>query len=150
MTSDRHFFFSDTIKFMTKLKEIVDALEASWDSDTAYDKGDWTPENPARGQCVVSSLVIQDYLGGDLQKYAVDAADLHESHYFNKLDDGTVIDVTSKQYTFPVNLRLKPVRYEGFKSIREKRLSDDDTRRRYAILKSRVDMLLQSKYDVSS
>jgi len=149
MTSNRHFFV--TITRMTMLKQIIKALEASWSGDTAYNKSDWTPENPARGQCVVSSLVVQDYLGGDLVKCAVDAENLQESHYFNKLDDGTMLDVTGKQYTFPVNFRLVPVSHEGFESIRDKRLSDDDTRLRYKILKSRVDSFLpQSKESAPS
>ena len=124
------------------LGRIIEALEASWGDDTAYDKSDWTPENPARGQCVVTSLVVQDFLGGDLMKYTVDADNVHESHYCNKLDNGTVLDVTAKQYTFPVNLRPVPVDYDGFASIRDKRLSDEDTRLRYTILKDRVDSLL--------
>lgn len=131
---------------MTSLGIIVKALEASWEADTAYDAGEWATSNPARGQCVVSSLVVQDYLGGELLRYAVEGNDIRETHYFNQLKDGTIIDTTGKQYRSPVNLRLKPIAFDGFSSIREKRLSDDSTRIRYNLLKDRVDSyLLQDK-----
>lgn len=127
---------------MIELEDIVRALEASWGRDTAFDKNDWSLGNPARGQCVVSSLVVQDYLGGELMRCAVDSETLHETHYFNQLSDGTIVDTTEKQYTEPVSMEIKPVSYEGYVSIREKRLSDDDTRRRYELLKSRVSSYL--------
>lgn len=127
---------------MTQLSKIVKALEASWNRDTAYNKNDWTPENPARGQCVVSSLIVQDYLGGELSRCTVDRENLRETHYFNQLDDGIIIDTTGKQYTQPVNLKLNPINLNGFSSIRDKRLSDESTRSRYMLLKSRVDSFL--------
>ena len=82
---------------MTNLHDLVRALENSWSADTAFDKNDWTKENPARGQCVVSSLVVQDYLGGELLRYSVIGNDIHETHYVNQLEDGTLIDTTGKQ-----------------------------------------------------
>lgn len=54
------------------LQNIVDALQLAWGADTAYDPHDWSDDNRARGQCVVSSLVVQDYLGGDLLRYSID------------------------------------------------------------------------------
>ena len=128
---------------MTQLHDIETALRASWTSDTAFDKNDWSVENPARGQCVVSSLVVQDYLGGELVRCAVDSVDLHETHYFNLLDNGMVVDTTGSQYTESVAMTNKPVSYVGYSSIREKRLSDDDTRIRYELLKKRVSAYLE-------
>ena len=124
------------------LQDIVHALQLAWSTDTAYNPNDWSESNKARGQCVVSSLVVQDYLGGDMLRYSVDEGDLHETHYVNKLDDGTVIDTTASQYKQPVNLRVKPIHLDGFESIRDKRLADEGTRRRYEILKNRVSRLL--------
>lgn len=120
------------------IQAITSALRVSWDADTAYDSNDWSLGNPARGQCVVSSLVVQDYLGGDLLRYSVDEGDFHETHYVNVLDDGTVIDTTASQYVNPVTMRRKPIELKGFASVREKRLADESTRRRYEILKRRV------------
>ena len=136
---------------MTKLTDISAALEASWGPDTAFNRGEWTKENNARGQCVVSSLVVQDYLGGELLRCAIDNETLHETHYFNQLQDGTLVDTTKNQYTELVSMKIIPVAYEGFSSIREKRLSDDDTRQRYELLKQRVDSYLAScATDISS
>lgn len=127
---------------MTDIQAITHALRASWSADTAFDSNDWSPDNPARGQCVVSSLVVQDYLGGDLLRYSVDEGSLHETHYVNVLESGTVIDTTASQYANPVTMRRRPIELKGFASIREKRLADESTRRRYEILKRRVERTL--------
>lgn len=132
------------------LHDIATALEAVWNRDTAYDASDWSEENKARGHCIVSCLVVQDYLGGDLLGYAIDEKDLHETHYVNKLDNGVIVDTTASQYTHPVNMRVKPVHLKGFNSIREKRLADISTRKRYEMLKARVDNLLAGAQELSS
>lgn len=128
---------------MIELKDITEALEASWASDTAFRSEDWSMENPARGQCVISSLIVQDYLGGELARCTAESDALQETHYFNLLPDGTVIDTTKNQYAHTVSLTPKPISFEGYTSIREKRLSDDSTRRRYELLKSRVESYLK-------
>lgn len=120
------------------LREITTALQRSWSAETAFDAAEWSETNRARGQCVVSSLVVQDYLGGELIRFAVDEGDVHETHYMNQLPDGTVVDTTASQYATPVTMRRKPVSIDGFSSIREKRLADESTRRRYLLLKKRV------------
>lgn len=114
-------------------------MRASWGADTAYDASEWSKDNPARGQCVVSSLIVQDYFGGDLVRYVVDEGDLHETHYMNRLSSDIVIDTTASQYRSPVSMRLKPVDLTEHTNIREKRLADDSTARRYKLLKQRVD-----------
>lgn len=134
---------------MAQLTEIVEALEASWNYDTAFNQDDWTPENPARGHCVVSSLIVQDYLGGELLKSEVTGSGLHETHYFNKIDDGTIVDATSKQYSESVTLKLTPSNFDGFKPLRDKRLSDENTKMRYAKLKNRVESFLGMQNSLS-
>lgn len=70
----------------------IEALQESWSATTSYEADEnWNPENPARGQCVVSSLVVQDYFGGDIVRYAVIGEGIDETHYFNILDNGTLI-----------------------------------------------------------
>lgn len=120
------------------LQELSEALQASWHADTAYDFKEWNPENKARGQCVVSSLVVQDYFGGELVGYEITEGQFHETHYVNQLPDGTIIDTTASQYTSPVSMRRKPVNVGEFTSVREKRLADTPTAARYGILKHRV------------
>lgn len=121
---------------------IINALRSSWAADTAFDPSEWSEENSARGQCVVSSLVVQDYLGGELVRYTIDEGSLHETHYANMLDGGVVFDTTASQYTQPVTMRIKPIDLKDFASARDKRLADASTRKRYEILKARVDKLL--------
>jgi len=46
------------------LAEIEGAIRASWGFDTAEEDDGWTPRNPSRGQCDVTSLVLHDVLCG--------------------------------------------------------------------------------------
>lgn len=126
----------------TNLQEIAAALRMSWAAETAFEETDWSEINRARGQCVVSSLVVQDYLGGELIRFAIDEGNLHETHYMNQLSDGTVVDTTASQYTVPVNMRRKPAVLRGFLSVREKLLADESTKTRYLLLKKKVDECL--------
>lgn len=121
------------------LQTVIDALQSVWSADTAYNSNDWSDDNKARGQCVVSSLIVQDYFGGELQRYSIDEGNLHETHYVNKFDNGVVVDTTASQYKQPVNMRIKPIHLDNFKSIREKLFTDESTQKRYEILKSRVE-----------
>jgi hypothetical protein len=124
------------------LEQLVAALQDSWAVDTAYDATDWNEQNPARGQCVVSALVVQGYLGGGLQRYEVKGEDFEETHYANKIG-GVIIDTTASQYDgLEVNLRPTPANLKGFSSLLEKRLADKNTRERYERLKRRVEAIL--------
>jgi hypothetical protein len=120
------------------LQELSNALQSSWAADTAYSPEEWSQNNKARGHCVISSLIVQDYLGGDLIRYEINNAQLHETHYMNQLSDGTVIDTTASQYVTPVNMKRKPIDIGEFASIRDKRLADISTAARYETLKRRV------------
>jgi hypothetical protein len=122
-------------------QKLTNALRESWGTDTGFS----TPEdiangNPARAQCVPSSLVVQDYLGGEIVRYHVTGKGINEKHYFNILDDGTKFDTTGCQYTIPVKMELAPVELGKYRSIREKRLDDDETREKYINLKRKVDI----------
>src|SRR5689334_146791 len=120
------------------LQQLTAALHASWGDDTHFSEVAWTPDNPARSQCVVSSLVVQDYFGGDLIRYKVRGEGIDETHYCNRLADGTVLDTTAQQYHQSVILTATPVNLKGYSSIREKRLAEPETRERYLILRDRV------------
>jgi hypothetical protein len=76
-------------------------LRAAWGADTCdpHDLPDWHPGNPSRGQCGVTSLVVQDLLGGDLILGEVHTAGAKVGyHYWNRLPDGTEIDLTADQF----------------------------------------------------
>ena len=124
---------------------ITEALRASWCPETSTLGDDLPVDNPARGQCAVSSLVVQDFLGGDLFRVRVSGDGIDERHYYNVLDDGIVIDTTREQYQGkPVSLTPAPVDLEGkYVSIREKVLDNEDTRKRYELLRQLVNDNLQ-------
>lgn len=78
-------------------EELFDAIRAAWSAESAA--GDlWSVDNPARGQCDATSLVVFDYLGGDLQlaKVLIDGEQT-EYHYWNLLADGA-LDLTLEQF----------------------------------------------------
>lgn len=126
------------------IEALIKALQSSWSSDTCFDASEWSAANPARGQCVVSSLVVQKYLGGELQRYRVAGNGITETHYCNILSDGTVLDTTASQYEQPMMFKVAPIELKGFTSIREKRLSEIETRSRYELLLSRVQQQLDT------
>ena len=76
-------------------------LRAAWGPDTCdpHDLADWRPDNPARGQCGVTALVVQDLLGGDLVlgEVFVDRTKVGH-HYWNRLPGGHDIDFTADQF----------------------------------------------------
>ena len=127
------------------LELVINALHKSWTKDTCYDRSDWSEDNPARGQCVVSSLVIQKYFGGELLRYKVTGAATDETHYCNSLADGTLVDATASQYTQPMTFEALPVNLKGYATVREKRLAEESTRSRYELLLSRVETVLSMK-----
>ena len=54
----------------------------------------WTENNPSRGQCGVTSLVIQDTFGGDILKTQLANGQLH---FYNRIENKR-IDFTDEQF----------------------------------------------------
>ena len=129
---------------MTSFLQLTEAVQDSWVPETSTWGSDLPSDNLARGQCDVSSLVVQDYFGGELVRVHVDGNGIDENHYFNRLDNGTVIDTTRMQYKVRVTLFDNPVDLSRtkFKTTRERCLDDADTQRRYEILKNSVKKIL--------
>jgi len=128
------------LKARLKLMESVDkkslreAFLKSWSRETSYPrtKAQWSTKNPSFGQCAVTSLVVNDLYGGKI----VYNTDYH--HYWNVLEDGTVIDLTKDQ--FGKNITIKP---QG-ETTREYILSSESAARaltpqRYYMLKHEVE-----------
>lgn len=110
---------------------IIAAVRESWSHDTTASPDEWTPENVALGQCVPTSLVVQDLLGGDLERLATERNGGRETHYRNILPDGETLDVSRDQY--PEDQQFVPAPVEG--DVREYVLGNENTRRRYALLR---------------
>ncbi|WP_132704309.1 YunG family protein [Reinekea marinisedimentorum] len=81
------------------LDEVLKALRDSWSLESTEEPENWTPSNPSRGQCGVSSLIINDYFGGKLVLWKVYVGEEQVGfHYSNELPDGTPIDSTAEQF----------------------------------------------------
>lgn len=117
--------------------DVEDALERAWRRETSVDQGGWLEENPSRGQCAVTALVIQDLLGGSILRGEAGA----ESHYWNLLPSGREMDLTRQQ--FGPEVRITNVEFRD----RDYLLSNDFTRARYGLLRSSVERMLRKSSD---
>ena len=119
-------------------------LRQAWQRETSSDPAGWAPQNPAWGQCAVTACIVQDVLGGDIVwAEAKTPAGNTISHYFNKLADGSVVDLTRDQ--FPAGTSLSPPDGqpktqgrggESYPTTRDYVLSFKATQERYGRLKS--------------
>jgi len=84
-------------------EDIEAAVRSAWARDTCdpVDVHDWSAANPARGQCGTTALTINDLLGGELLVAEVLRGDGSRQgvHWWNRLPDGTEIDLTREQFT---------------------------------------------------
>lgn len=79
-------------------QQLVDAMRAEWCLELSADPDLWSPENPAKGHCDVTSFVAWEHLGGELvlNQVFLDGR-LSEHHYFNRID-GEDFDITFEQF----------------------------------------------------
>ena len=126
------------------LHQLTTALQKSWSKDTSIWADKLPSDNPAHGQCVVSALVVQDYLGVNLLRVHAVGDGINENHYYNILDDGTTVDTTGFQYKVAVSLSPSPVDLSkgGYSTMRERLQDDEDTLRRYKLLRQHVDNII--------
>lgn len=111
------------------LNKISLALKKSWCEETCYK--DFDIENISKGQCTVTSLVIQDYLGGEIRRCKVE----NIYHYFNYINND-IIDLTSSKFNVPID-------YDNYVVKRKNELLKiEDVNKRYTILKEKVDKYL--------
>jgi len=75
------------------------AIRESWSRATSADPDEWTAENPARGQCDATAVVLRAYLGGEILVADVlrDGRRL-ERHAWNRLPSGLTLDLTRDQF----------------------------------------------------
>ncbi len=123
------------------IEELKEALRKSWSKETSSDPNNWTPENPAWGQCAVTACIVQDYFGGNLIRATVNERGC-STHYWNQLPDVTEIDLTQDQFSENFNAFIKRHCLQELKT-REYVLSYPSTAKRYEILKQRVEKFLE-------
>lgn len=83
------------------LDQLARALRGSWGPDTCApeDVSDWSRDNPARGQCANTALVVHDHFGGVLMCGEVQVAGAWvDFHWWNQLPDGQEVDLTREQF----------------------------------------------------
>lgn len=115
------------------IKELERLLRKAWSRETCYPKvqNEWSPENPSRGQCKVTALIVQDYFGGDIW-YSETL-----NHFWNVLPDGAVLDLTKEQFGEEYDIS------DGVNSgilitDRSTETLDEDIFDRYTILKNKL------------
>ncbi|MFD5747319.1 hypothetical protein [Streptomyces sp. NPDC127033] len=83
------------------LTDIEQAVRGSWSAETCTPefRSRWTGENPARDQCGVTAMVLNDLLGGELIRGEVHVDGVRvDYHWWNRLGMGFEIDLTREQF----------------------------------------------------
>lgn len=111
------------------LEAIKKRFEKAWSRRTAYKQSSrWLPEHPSIDQCAVTALVVQTEFGGEILRCPTKEGD---SHYWNRLPDGSEIDLTEDQFDVIDDIPLKL----GAKvRTRDSLLKTRSTRERYNLL----------------
>ncbi|MFC0214144.1 kinase [Paenibacillus chartarius] len=108
------------------IAQLLSVLFKSW---SLASSSKWTAENPAKGQCGVTALVVNDLWGGEIVKTTV--AD--DWHYYNNIN-GKRYDLTASQFS-------GGIQYLDIASNREEAFNDTNEAQ-YSYLKQRVGMYL--------
>ena len=125
------------------LTRVEAAVRRSWSAETTYASAEYlarAPERRSRGQCGTTALVINDLLGGELVVADLLADGVHLGvHYWNRLPDGSEVDLTGDQLLDDETLHhiRVAVRPEG-------PLPADRGRTAYLLLRGRVVRDLQA------
>lgn len=117
------------------IEELVRALVACWCPETT---NEWDPENPAWGQCAVTALVVQDYLGGEILRVQASGPGFNWGHYFNRLPSGLMVDFTHRQFPLGTNFDQLEIR-ERAVILDPENPKNTSTIRRYPTLKRAVE-----------
>ncbi len=85
------------------LTDITEAVRASWAADTCSPddlaRGDWTSDNPSKGHCDITALVVHDFFGGELMVGEVHLdGEQHGHHWWNRFPSGIEVDLTREQF----------------------------------------------------
>jgi hypothetical protein len=97
-------------------------LEKAWSIESS---SKWSLHNPAKGQCGVTALVVQDILQGEIMK-----TQTPEGWHFYNFIDGKRVDFTESQFS-------QPISYMDVESSRKEALMDTNMSQ-YSYLKESV------------
>ena len=109
-----------------KIDELKRIIKLSWAKETCVGslQDCWEKENPALGQCAVTALLVNDYLGGKIMRCMCESG----SHYYNLIND-EIVDFTVEQFEHEF-----PLYEKSEQRTRDYLLSNEDTKKRYIIL----------------
>lgn len=119
------------------INKLYITLKKCWSIETCSpsSKEEWSEENSALGQCAVTSLIVNDYFGGKIMRCMTPTG----SHYYNVINN-EVVDLTVSQFQGMI-----PKYETGERRSRDYLLSNEDTRKRYIILKKSVQEIIEDK-----
>lgn len=103
---------------MHNIPTVCSVIEASWSAETSSIPDEWSASSRARGQCVVTALLVQTIFGGELRKADTIFQGHEETHYWNILPDTTVIDLSKRQYPDDQVLVPSEVNLHGYKDAK--------------------------------
>lgn len=114
--------------------ELKQFLSSSWSLETCSPGliDNWSLNNKALGQCAITALIVNDYFGGKIMRCMTSSG----SHYYN-LIAGEIVDLTVEQF-----LGETPKYEYGKERTREYLLSNEDTKKRYLLLKSKLEKII--------
>ena len=120
----------DTCEAASILTALREKLSSSaWRKETSYWPDEWSDEVPSIGQCAITSLLVQDFLGGDIEEVVVEDGRVHFRNIVPTL--GTV-DLTEDQFPEDIGfIHSKP-------ATRQEILTNEDTRKRYSLLRKLI------------
>lgn len=114
---------------MIKMEAFLDILNRSWSINSS---SKWIKNNPAKGQCGVTALVVNDILGGEIYKTLTSEG----WHYYNKINN-SYYDLTASQFS-------AKIKYSNTLSNREEAFTDTNEKQ-YNYLIQKVYTYLNEK-----
>lgn len=110
--------------FSTPL-DLYRAISRVWSGATSSPTHAWSPSTPAKNHCSITSLIVQDYFGGEILRTRTPGG----THFYNAID-GRKWDLTVSQFD-------EPIPYDDTASTREEAMADTSPEK-YALLAARL------------
>lgn len=114
-----------------KINNLYENIKRVWSKETCVSglQEFWSETNPSLGQCAITVLIVNDIFGGKIMRCMVGGV----SHYYN-IVDGKLLDFTAEQF----GLNNVPDYSKGEERTREYLLGNEETKKRYLLLLSKV------------
>lgn len=121
-----------------KKDELETLINNAWSKETCYPKykDEWEEKHPSYGQSLVTSLVVNDFFGGEIARCMSSTG----GHYYNLIDD-KIVDLTIKQF------HGESVLYANSEIVsKEDLLAKNDNLERYIIFLNNVKKNITNMY----